>query len=62
MVVRLSALHAGRHLTPQKHYFSASGTQYVEFRPVNYYNITTETNYDQINLINETDHISGFHY
>jgi hypothetical protein len=28
MAVRLSALRTGRCFTPQKHYFSASGTRY----------------------------------
>jgi hypothetical protein len=30
-------------------------TQYVEFRPMNYYIIANQVNYDQINLINATE-------
>jgi hypothetical protein len=37
-------------------------TQYVEFWPLNYYNIATQVNSDQINLINATDQISGIDY
>jgi hypothetical protein len=30
-------------------------TQYMEFRPTNYYNVTTKVNYDYISLTNVTE-------
>jgi hypothetical protein len=30
-------------------------TQYMEFRPINYYNVTTKVNYKQISLTNVTE-------
>jgi hypothetical protein len=30
-------------------------TQYMEFRPMNYYNVTTKVNYEQISLTNVTE-------
>jgi hypothetical protein len=30
-------------------------TQYMEFRPTNYYNVTTKVNYEQISLTNVTE-------
>jgi hypothetical protein len=36
-------------------------TQYKEFRPMNYYNVTTNVNYEQISLTNVNwDKISRF--
>jgi hypothetical protein len=35
-------------------------TQYMEFRPMNYYSVTTKVNYEQISLTNVTDKISRF--
>jgi hypothetical protein len=35
-------------------------TQYAESRPMNYYNVTTKVNYEQISLTNVTDKISRF--
>jgi hypothetical protein len=30
-------------------------TQYMEFRPMNYYNVTMKVNYDQISLTNVSE-------
>jgi hypothetical protein len=30
-------------------------TRYMEFRPMNYYNVTTKANYEQISLTNVTE-------